>query len=293
MSVCTTRDAALSCGRASRSGSTAARSPNRKNSMSGWRLRDSSAPGTTTAAPWSPPMASSAMRTLWGMARQYRVDRSHNQGGGQSPLVAALPFFQRSERRKWMRRIVADRRALERGIRLARIRIEAEDQKFGRNGAEIDPAANQLFRHIDGRHLDLCAADQRERPGRHEHEVDRFVDFVLERLERDHAGLADGGRDPANHVQAAAPMQCNVEASLESGQGNEAGMLGDRSARLRISHEIEVASTLGHIAECKPHAPKTFGPAFGFDHCLSLVDRAHSSTCSGSGNASCARSNPS
>src|ERR1700751_6263344 len=29
------------------------------------------------------------------------------QGGGHSPLVAALPFFQRSERRKWMRRIVA------------------------------------------------------------------------------------------------------------------------------------------------------------------------------------------
>src|SRR5215831_18604688 len=60
------------------------------------------------------------------------------QGGGQSPLVAALPFFQRSERRKWMRLIVADSRALERGIWLARIRIEAEDQKFGRNRAEID-----------------------------------------------------------------------------------------------------------------------------------------------------------
>src|ERR1700745_1138290 len=138
MSVCTRRDAALSCGRASRSGSTAARSPNRTNSMSGWRLSDSSAPGTTTAAPWSPPMASSAMRTLWGMARQYRVDR----------------------------------RPRERGIRLARIRIEAEDQKFGRDGAEIYPTANQHFRHIDSRHLDLCAVDQREHPGGHDPEGD-------------------------------------------------------------------------------------------------------------------------
>src|SRR5262249_48407272 len=118
-------------------------------------------------------------------------------------------------------------------------------------------------------------------------------DFVLERLERDHADLTDGGRDLANHVQAAAPMQCNVEASLEPGHGSEAGMLGDRGAHLRIGHEIEVASALGHIAERERHAPKTFGPAFGFGHCLVLIDLAHSSTCSGSGNASCARSNPS
>src|SRR5262249_30853024 len=105
--------------------------------------------------------------------------------------------------------------------------------------------------------------------------------------------LADGGRDAANYMQAAAPMQRDVEAGLEPGQGSKPGMLGDRGARLRIGHEIEVASALGHIAECERHAPKTFGPAFGFGHCLIPVDLAHSTTCSGSGNASCARSNPS
>src|SRR5262249_14367365 len=35
--------------------------------MSGWRSSDSSAPGTITDAPTSPPMASSAMRTLSDM----------------------------------------------------------------------------------------------------------------------------------------------------------------------------------------------------------------------------------
>ncbi len=95
-SVCTTREAASSRGRATSSGSMAARSPNSKNSMSGWRASDSSAPGTTTDAPWSPPMASSAMRTLWGMARQYRVGGRHKRGTHHPclpPCPVACPFF--------------------------------------------------------------------------------------------------------------------------------------------------------------------------------------------------------
>src|SRR5262249_29404186 len=187
---------------------------------------------TAHSSPMATPLAASGIPAFWGHARPYPGDKEHHQGAGHSPLVAPLPFFQRSERRKWMRLIVADSRALERAIWLARIRIEAEDQKFGRNRAEIDPTADQHFRDIDGRHLDLSAGDQRERPGGHEHEVDRFVDLVLERLERDHADLADGGRDAANHMQAAAPMQRNVEAGLEPGQGSKPGMLGDRGAPL-------------------------------------------------------------
>ena len=64
-SVWMRREAALS--RPPINGPTAAWSPNRRNSMSGWRFNDSSAPGTTTDAPTSPPMASSAIRTLSGM----------------------------------------------------------------------------------------------------------------------------------------------------------------------------------------------------------------------------------
>src|SRR6516164_2881310 len=50
-SVWIRREAALSAGRVASNGSIAARSPNSKNSISEWRVSDSSAPGTTTAAP--------------------------------------------------------------------------------------------------------------------------------------------------------------------------------------------------------------------------------------------------
>ncbi len=66
-SVWKTREAALSCGRASSSGSIRARSPNSRNSMPGCRSSEICAPGTTTDGPKSPPMASSAIRTLSGM----------------------------------------------------------------------------------------------------------------------------------------------------------------------------------------------------------------------------------
>src|SRR5262249_49674847 len=86
--------------------------------------------------------------------------REPQRGGAQSPSLPPLPFFQRSKRREWMSGIVADGRGLEGGVRLARIRIEAEDQKFGRNRAEVDHAATQPFRLIDGRPLPLPASDQ-------------------------------------------------------------------------------------------------------------------------------------
>ncbi len=63
-SVCTTCDLAFSRGRRASSGSICARSPNSRYSMSGWRVSEISAPGSTTDGPWSPPIASSAMRTL-------------------------------------------------------------------------------------------------------------------------------------------------------------------------------------------------------------------------------------
>src|SRR3954447_23881344 len=66
-SVCTKRDAALRRGLASSNGSTSARSPKRMNSMLGCRSSDNSAPSTVTDGPWSPPMVSSAIRTLSGM----------------------------------------------------------------------------------------------------------------------------------------------------------------------------------------------------------------------------------
>src|SRR5262249_38836031 len=96
-----------------------------------------------------------------------------------------------------------------------------------------------------------------------------------------------------NLVQAAVPIHGDVEARLEPWQGGEPGVFSDRVPRLLIGDEIEVASAVGHIAECKRHAPKTFGHAFGPAHCSILVRLAYGRTCSGSGNARWARSNPS
>ena len=71
-SVCTTFAACLRRGCAASRGSILVLSPNRMNSVSGCRVREISAPGTTTEGPWSPPMASSAMRTFWGMDQPWR-----------------------------------------------------------------------------------------------------------------------------------------------------------------------------------------------------------------------------
>ncbi len=51
ISVWMSREAALSAGQASSSGSTTVLSPNSRNSISSWRASAHSAPGTTTAAP--------------------------------------------------------------------------------------------------------------------------------------------------------------------------------------------------------------------------------------------------
>ena len=57
-------DADLSAGRASSNGAISAELPKNRNSLSLCRANASSAPATTTAGPWSPPIASRAIRTF-------------------------------------------------------------------------------------------------------------------------------------------------------------------------------------------------------------------------------------
>ena len=66
-SVWMTRETAFSAGCLASSASISARSPNSRNSVSGCRVNEIAAPGMTTDAPKSPPMASSAIRTFCGM----------------------------------------------------------------------------------------------------------------------------------------------------------------------------------------------------------------------------------
>ena len=149
-----------------------------------------------------------------------------------------------------MRRLIAGRRRLEHRIRLARIGVEAKHQELGRDRAEVDRAVDQRLRPILERHLDLSALSSSSdvAAGGNEDDVDRFVDLVLDRLERHHAGLADRRRHVADHVQAAAAVPGHVEAGLQARQGGKPGELGDRRARLRIGDEIEMPAGFGHLA---------------------------------------------
>ena len=156
---------------------------------------------------------------------------------------------------------------------------------------KIDSTADQRFRRIGGREVHLC--DDRRNVGGSENEVDCLVDFVLKRLKRYHAGLADRSRDATNHVQAAAVEQCDIEAGLKAWQRIKPGMLGDRSARLLIGDKIEMAATLRHFAECERNTPGAFGTPFGLGHRCTPAGRARKKTSSGSGKANRPRSSPS
>jgi hypothetical protein len=67
-----------------------------------------------------------------------------------------------------------------------------------------------------------------------EDEIDRLVDFILERLKGHHAGLADSGRHSADHMQASAPMWQDIEAGLQTRQSAKSGVLGDSISRLFV-----------------------------------------------------------
>ncbi len=252
-SVWTSCEAALSRGRASSSGSITARSPNSRNSMPGWRLSDSSAPGTTTDAPWSPPMASSAIRTLWGMNREYRVGQGRNRG--QLSRAAALPFLERRQRRKRMCRIVAGRSGLEDRARLARIGIDRRESGTRSRARRDRPrrrSAVPARRRASIATSRAAVVGRRCRRGWREHEVDRFVDLVLDRLERHHAGLADGRRDAADHAQAVAAVPRDVELGLKARQRAQPGEPRDGRARALVGDELDVPSGLRTPRAARP-----------------------------------------
>src|SRR5258706_590926 len=117
------------------------------NSVSGWRASDRSAPGTTTTGPISPPMASSAILTFWAIGvglpslvcevGSPRRDNSGSAGRIQraSPrnlLLDSALFGPAGERRERARGRIAGFRRLEGDARLARIRIDTEQEKLGR-----------------------------------------------------------------------------------------------------------------------------------------------------------------
>ena len=203
--------------------------------MSGWRVSEISAPGKTTEAPWSPPIASSAMRTLSGMDRLWRRWHGRRQlsqmgsthGGDHNRSVAAdkpvlapfhdLPaahdwppprfFFSASSAAKGCSPASSTLGGANCGAGLTRIGVDAEDQEFGRQRAQIERAVDQRFRRLVAAARAFAGAFglRLASPlGRREFEIDRLLDRAFDRLERHHAGLADAGAHLAGDVHAGA-----------------------------------------------------------------------------------------
>ena len=135
----------------------------------------------------------------------------------------------------------------------ARIGIDAENQEFGGDGAEIDRAADQRLRRLV---VGLAAALRRfailRLPARRQI-VDRLVDVGLDRLEGDHAVLPDRARHPARD-QHQSPSPGQIEAGREP--RNRAHRRQARPRRRRLqARPIRGAGRVRDGVHVDRHAP--------------------------------------
>ncbi len=175
-----------------------------------------------------------------------------------------------------------------------------EDQEFGRNRAEVDRPADQRLRRILERHFDLSrrrSSEDAPRRARRRGRSASSTSFSIGSSVTTQVWPTVADTRPTTRRP---PRPCRVTSKLASRRGKAASpaSVGDRRARLRIGNEIEMPSGLGHVADRERHAPGTCGTRSRACTCLLgidcvLVRHARNSTCSGSGKASCARSNPS
>src|SRR5204863_7407977 len=117
-------------------------------------------------------MASSAMRILRGMARQYRVGGRTDNGGRHSALPLVSILSQRGKRREGMRIIIACAGSLEHGSGFAWVGINAQHQEFGRDRSKIDRALDQDFGCILKRDFEFCRLVSGLLRRRHEDKID-------------------------------------------------------------------------------------------------------------------------
>jgi hypothetical protein len=143
--------------------------------------------------------------------------------------------------------------------RFAWIWIDAENQKFGHDRAEIDFAVDQGLRRLvrtgKGRDLDLpirrlCACRRRG-----EHNIDLFVQAAFHRLKRDDAGLTDKSRDLSGHADSsAAPAE--IEHGREPRDLAYVGEGGKLRPRLGRRLDFHMQTGIGDISRRDRHAPR-------------------------------------
>ena len=151
-------------------------------------------------------------------------------------------------------------RLLENRTRFARIRIQAKNEKLGRQRAQIDDAADERFRIIPfdavllGFVLCRCCKPLR----RFEYEIDRLFDLIRQRLERDDAILSDRRGDRSNDMQAAAAAG-DIEIGFKSRQFPQAGDFRNGGANVRVGGKIEMLAGLGNLHNRHRDLPRRGG----------------------------------
>src|SRR5215475_13885212 len=150
--------------------------------------------------------------------------------------------------------IVVDRRR-EDGPRLARIRIDAEDQEFNGDGAKIDGSVHQRLRRVVGPNLLLAGMGADIFGARHGGEIHPFFDFILHRLEGDDAGLAHGRRDVSRDMKAIVAVAPDIKMRLEPRQRRNGGGTRQFGLDRCIGGEIEPQTGFGHVLETDRYTP--------------------------------------
>src|SRR5258706_9215101 len=107
--------------------------------------------------------------------------------------------------------ISSDDRRLENRIRPARIRIDSQKQRIGREPAKIDDAIHDRLRRVRNFNVTVCRLiDEIGELGNllkgSEDQIDRLVDVVFYGLQGDDTGLSDPPPQKAPDIENAPPF---------------------------------------------------------------------------------------
>ncbi len=193
-------------------------------------------------------------------------------GGHGSLLTAALPSAQRRQGCERVLGLVFDRGRLEDGVRLARIKVDSENQESVAMAPRsiVSPRRGSGASRSQPTALRCRAQPPRlPRRGTKVRSTGSSIS-VLDRIERRHAKLPDGRRDTAHHMQSTGIEPGHIECRLQPRQGAKIGGLGDGVAGSLVGGKRETASAQRHVMNADRNAPRslrgTFRPYGAFIH---------------------------